>query len=179
MPSVYLPPWRIDVTRRDDVRSPISAREIASTTGRALTAAAAPSPASLAVILTDDDELAALNAAHMGENGPTDVLSFPLLPPSAYPPHAGRAEMGPGSDAFVLPPGRRPHLGDVVISVDRAREQAEQGRGGQAGDVAWSVADEVRLLVTHGVLHVCGWDHANPVERDAMRALEWELLTSR
>jgi probable rRNA maturation factor len=176
LPSLYLRPWRIDASARDGVRSPLSFRLIAATAARALTAAGAPSPASVAVILSDDRELAALNAEHMGEQGPTDVLSFPLLPPTAYPPHTGQTRLIGSPATFVLPPGRRPHLGDVVISVERAREQADQGRGGQSGDVAWSVADELGLLVTHGVLHVCGWDHAQPEERDAMRALERELM---
>ena len=76
----------------------------------------------------------------------------------------------------MLPPGRLPHLGDIVVSVERAIKQAESGRGGHTGDVRWSPADELRLLVTHGTLHVCGWDHAEPAEEAAMRALERELL---
>jgi len=144
-------------------------------------AGGAPSPASVGIILTDDDELAELNAAHLGHAGPTDVLSFPLLPPEAYPAHRGthRAPSGPARTArpsFVLPPGRRPHLGDVVISVERAQAQADAGQGGQTSDVRWSPADELRLLVVHGILHVCGWDHAEPVEEAAMRALERRLL---
>ena len=70
----------------------------------------------------------------------------------------------------------RTHIGDIAISVERAIEQAEQGRGGQTGDVTWSTADELRLLVTHGVLHLCGLDHAEPAEETAMRALERRLL---
>ncbi len=143
----------------------------------------APSPASIGLILTDDAELAGLNAAHLGKTGPTDVLSFPLLPPEAFAVHpGGAAERAPGTagtadaTAFPLPPGRRPHLGDIVVSVERAVEQAEEGRGGQTGDVRWSPADELRLLVTHGALHICGWDHAEPVEEAAMRALEVRLL---
>ncbi len=62
------------------------------------------------------------------------------------------------------------------MSVERAIAQAEAGRGGWTGDVRWSPADELRLLVAHGTLHVCGWDHAEPVERTAMRALEARLL---
>jgi len=42
--------------------------------------------------------------------------------------------------------------------------------------VRWSPADELRLLITHGGLHLCGWDHARPEEEAAMRALERELL---
>ena len=78
--------------------------------------------------------------------------------------------------AFALPPGSRQHLGDVIVSVERAIEQADQGRGGQTGDVRWSARDELRLLVTHGTLHVCGWDHAEPAEEAAMRSLEQRLL---
>jgi probable rRNA maturation factor len=58
-------------------------------------------------------------------------------------------------------------------------EQAARGRGGQTGDVRWSAADEVRLLVTHGALHLCGWDHADPADEAAMRALERRLLDRR
>jgi probable rRNA maturation factor len=76
----------------------------------------------------------------------------------------------------VLPPGIRPHLGDIVVSVERAIEQAEAGRGGQTGDLRWSAGDELRLLVVHGTLHLCGWDHADPAEEAAMRALERRLL---
>ena len=63
-----------------------------------------------------------------------------------------------------------------MVSVERAIEQAEHGKGGQAGDRRWSPADELRLLVTHGTLHLCGWDHALPAEEAAMRALELHLL---
>ena len=190
MTATYLPPWRIDVTVRDGVggvggtdgrRRPVVIAPLTRAIAAALTAAGAPSPASIGLILSDDTELAALNATHLGEKGPTDVLSFPLLPPEAFPPHEADPDRGvppgPGSAvAFAGPPGRRTHLGDIVVSVERARAQAEAGRGGQTGDVRWSVADELRLLVTHGALHVCGWDHADPAEEAAMRALEQRLL---
>src|SRR3954453_7662462 len=157
--SLYVGEWRIDVTVRDGVASPLSAAAIARACAAALDAAGAPAPASIAVILTGDAELTELNEQHMDEQGPTDVLSFPMLPPTAFPPHAGQQA---GSDIvaetdFVMPPGRRQHLGDIVVSVDRAAEQAESGRGGHSGDMRWSVEDEMRLLVIHGVLHVCGW----------------------
>jgi probable rRNA maturation factor len=179
MRAIYVGAWRIDIERRDGVTAPLSAAAISRTAANALDAAGAPAPASLAVILTDDAELAALNQQHMGHEGPTDVLSFPMLPAGAFPPHPGqRAGMTVRADAeFVLPPGQRQHLGDVVVSVERALEQAVAGLGGQTGDVRWSGADELRLLVTHGTLHICGWDHADADERDAMRALENDLLS--
>ena len=105
------------------------------------------------------------------------MLSFPLLPPDAFPRHpGGPARTVTAPVAFPLPPGRRPHLGDIVVSVERAIDQAEAGLGGQTGDVRWSAADELCLLVTHGALHVCGWDHAEPAEETAMRELERRLL---
>ncbi len=146
---------------------------------RALEGAQAPRPATVGLILTDDREMSDLNERAMGHSGPTDVLSFPLLPMEVFPAHRGqdaRARAGGSMPGFVLPPGQRVHLGEIVVSVERAVEQAEQGRGGQSGDVAWSPRDEMRLLVTHGALHLCGWDHAEADEGAAMRALERTLL---
>lgn len=119
-------------------------------------------------MLTDDEELADLNREHMGVRGPTDVLSFPMLPPEAF--DEGREPAGSGGRR------RRVHVGDIAISVERAIEQAAAGRGGQTGDVRWSAADELRLLVTHGTLHLCGRDHAEPAAEAEMRALERRLL---
>ncbi|MGZ9160644.1 MAG: rRNA maturation RNase YbeY [Candidatus Limnocylindrales bacterium] len=171
MRSIYRPPWRVDVEVREAVTLPISVAQLARTAAAALGAAGAPMPASLGLILADDAELAGLNARHMGVDGPTDVLSFPMLTPATFAPGSA-VHMDP------RPPGMRVHLGDIVVSVERASAQAASGRGGQTGDVQWSAADELRLLVTHGVLHVCGWDHAEPDEEAAMRALEQRLLAT-
>jgi probable rRNA maturation factor len=173
---IYRPPWRIDFDVRDGVRSPLGGLALARVVATALEAAGAPAPASIGLILADDRELAGLNATHMGVDGATDVLSFPLVPPDVFPAHTGGRHAAATTPWFALPPGRRLHLGDIVVSVERAVEQAESGRGGHTGDVLWSAADELRLLVTHGVLHVCGWDHAEPEEEAAMRSLERRLL---
>ena len=61
----------------------------------------------------------------MGKDGPTDVLSFPLLPPDAFPAARAGATRRATPPPSPLPPGRRPHLGDIVVSVERAVEQAE------------------------------------------------------
>jgi probable rRNA maturation factor len=165
----YLGPWRIDVEVRDGVSSPASRASLCRAIAAALDAVGAPGPASVGLILSDDAELARLNAAHMGAAGPTDVLSFPLLPPEAFAPGA------PPPDV-PRPPGSRLHLGDIVVSVERASDQAAAWRGGQTGDVRWSASDELRLLATHGALHLCGRDHAVPEDEAAMRALERRLL---
>jgi len=170
MAAFYLRPWRIDVVARPGVRSPVAQAVLARLSAHALTVCGAPSPASLGLILSGDQELAALNVAHMGHQGPTDVLSFPLLPVGAFPRHPGQDPTLRGQPAtrFALPPRSRPHLGDIVISVERAAAQAPGG-----------LEDELRQLVVHGVLHVCGWDHAAAAERHAMRALESKVLATR
>lgn len=173
MRAVYLPPWRIDITRREDVSRSVPLGRLARTAAAALDAGDAPRPASLALILSDDSELSELNAEHMGQRGPTDVLSFPMLPPSAFPAHAGQDPAARAGAAREFPrAGRgRLHLGDIIVSVERAAAQAaHQG---------WTLADELRQLVAHGVLHLCGWDHAQPEEREAMRALERSIMATR
>jgi probable rRNA maturation factor len=177
--SIYLPPWRIDVVSRPGVEPAIAFAPVARIVGAALEAAKAPAPGSVTVVLTDDEELTELNVEHMGHRGPTDVLSFPMLPPESFVrkafddpgPRPRKTAADPGSDQRG-----RTHIGDIAISVERAVEQAALGHGGQTGDVRWSAADELRLLVTHGTLHLCGWDHAEPAEEQAMRALERRLL---
>jgi len=161
---IYTQPWRVDVVTRAGVQSPLALAAIARAAADALDAAVVPQPGSVTIVLTDDEELAELNVEYMGLTGPTDVLSFPMLPPESFP--AARA----GATRT------RTHIGDIAISVERAIEQAVEGRGGQTGDVRWSAADELRLLVTHGTLHLCGMDHAEPAEEAAMRALERDLL---
>lgn len=94
------------------------------------------------------DDIAELNLEHMGKQGPTDVLSFPL----DDQPVAGVPTL----------------LGDVVISPAVASDQCD--------DHAGTIDDELALLVVHGVLHVLGHDHAEPREATAMRSLELELL---
>jgi probable rRNA maturation factor len=161
--SIYVEGWRVDLVERAGVYRLVSDASIARQVARALSSAGAPAPGSVTVVLSDDDELAELNREHLGNQGPTDVLSFPMLPPETFP----RPATGDGA---------RTHIGDIAISVERATDQAERGRGGQTGDIRWSAADELRLLVTHGTLHLCGWDHVDPADVAAMRALERRLL---
>ncbi len=183
--SVYMPPFRIDITVRDQALHLVSRHRLALAVRATLEAAGAPGPASIGVVLSVDDELARLNATHMGHEGPTDVLSFTFFPPEAYPAHERGVPVPRDpwvaaalKQAFALPPGLRAQLGDLIISTERAAAQAEEGRGGQSGDIRWTPAEEMLLLAVHGTLHVCGWDHAEPVEETAMRALENEILAS-
>ena len=107
--------------------------------------AQASQEAALALVITDDKALRALNRAYLGIDAPTDVLSF-----------------GGESPDFVSAPDAEPYLGDVVISYPRAQAQAAAG--------GHPVEAELALLVIHGVLHLLGYDHIRSDDKAAM----WE-----
>lgn len=108
--------------------------------------------AELAITLVDEEAMAALHLQWMELPGPTDVMSFPM------------DELRPGTDSDT-PEGV---LGDVVLCPSVARKQAAQ-----AGH---SVEDEILLLTTHGILHLLGFDHAEPAQEREMFDLQRTLL---
>ena len=109
--------------------------------------------AELSILVTDDEEMHALNRHFRGKDASTDVLSFSQVE-------------GEGGDP------ERHLLGDVVISWDRAVRQGEEfGHG---------TRKELRRLLVHGVLHLLGYDHeGSKEEADRMKALEGRLLGGR
>ena len=109
------------------------------------------------VTLTGDEHLREYNRRYRGLDEPTDVLAF-----------AAREQ--PTDQRFQAPPGTEDWLGDIVISLPRARRQAQQ-----AGH---PINDEVRLLAVHGLLHLLGYDHAEPAEEATMTAITNRLLAS-
>ena len=109
----------------------------------------------LAISLVDLVEMERLHVEYMEEPGATDVLSFPM------------DELEAPADGEVAEPGI---LGDIVLCPQFAADQAKT-----AGH---STADELDLLVTHGVLHLLGHDHAEPEEHAVMFGLQGELLAS-
>ena len=155
---------RARVTRQRRGGVSITSTELAALVARALRRAGAPANGEAVLTLVDDATIAKLNATHMGKRGPTDVLSFPLIDPRDFPARASAriSSVRQRGVAAQVP------IGDIVISVDRAIEQARDGRGGVDGATKHSVADEVRLLAVHGALHLCGWDHATPASQAAM-----------
>ena len=109
--------------------------------------------ADLSILLVSTDVMSELHLQWMDEPGPTDVLSFPM------------DELRPGSEGEVSPPGL---LGDVVLCPEVAARQARE-----AGH---STTEELLLLTTHGILHLLGFDHAEPEEEREMFALQRRLL---
>jgi probable rRNA maturation factor len=113
--------------------------------------------------LTGDAEMERLNFDHMGERGPTDVLSFPLHEWSLDGDQLSHLS----DDDGVSPPGPL-LLGDVVIDLDQALRQAAEGD--------WGITEELVLLAIHGTLHLLGHDHAELDEEERMRGLEHQVL---
>jgi probable rRNA maturation factor len=115
--------------------------------------------AELCIKLVDEATIATLNQQWMGKEGPTDVLAFPM------------DELRPG---LVNEEPEDGVLGDLVLCTSVAERQADEARaGGQAG---YTAADEVDMLTVHGILHLLGYDHAEPEEHQEMFALQARLL---
>ncbi len=119
--------------------------------------------AELSVLLVDSATMAGLHQRWLGEPGPTDVLAFPMDELRPPPPGSDRADRG---DEGAVPG----LLGDVVLCPDVASEQARVAQH--------RLADELEMLCTHGILHLLGYDHAEPEERATMFALQDRLLDS-
>ena len=128
-----------------------------------VTAAVGPMAAEVELTLTGDLEMERLNFDHMGERGPTDVLSFPLHEWSLDGDQLSHI----ADDDGISPPGPL-LLGDVVIDLDQALRQAAEGD--------WGVAEELVLLAIHGTLHLLGHDHVELDEEERMRTLEHQVL---
>ena len=109
--------------------------------------------AQLCIKLVDVDTIANLNERYLGESGPTDVLAFPM------------DELRPGRGGEDPPDGV---VGDVALCPAVAARQApEHGH---------STEDELYLLTVHGILHLLGYDHAEPAEHREMFTLQARLL---
>ena len=107
----------------------------------------------LGITLVDDDAMAALHVEHMGEPGPTDVLSFPI------------DELRPAAEGVTPEPGV---LGDIVLCPSFAASDASK--------VGRTLDEHLQFLVVHGTLHLIGYDHATQDDYDEMFALQDDLL---
>lgn len=119
--------------------------------GRAAGRGSRPARVELSVALVDDVTIHDLNRTWRGKDKPTDVLAFPLVQP-------------PGP---VAPAGT---IGDVIISIPTARRQARAHRR--------PLLDEVTMLLAHGLLHLCGFDHRNDAEERHMNGRTAELCAA-
>lgn len=111
--------------------------------------------ADLAIVFVDEPAMEVLHIQWMDEPGPTDVLSFPM------------DELRPGQEGDLTPPGL---LGDIVVCPTVAIAQA--------ATAGHEPINEMLLLTTHGILHLLGFDHAEPDEEKAMFSLQRQILES-
>ncbi len=114
----------------------------------------------VSVMFTDNEEIRALNKLHRGIDRATDVLSFPLL---EYDENGEIYE-----ECLDFNPSGELILGDIVISLERAAEQAEE--------YGHSLAREVGFLTVHSMLHLFGYDHMTPEDEEEMFGYQREIL---
>lgn len=129
------------------VRAAAAAYEEESKTGREL-----PSAAEVSVLLVSNEEIRHLNQQYRGIDQPTDVLSFAML----------EGERFPTDEDMPVP------LGDIILSLERARQQAQE--------YGHSFEREVAFLTVHGMCHLLGYDHMEPEEQRTMRQMEEKIL---
>lgn len=108
----------------------------------------------LTVVITDAEEVQALNRTFRDVDAATDVLAFPAREGEPIPLPPEEAEL--------------PYLGDVIIAFPVAEAQAHR--------YGHSVQEELRLLLVHGILHLLGYDHATPEEEARMWARQTQIL---
>jgi probable rRNA maturation factor len=130
----------------------VKTRRLRSRSLKVLRAESCAESSEVSILLTGDESITILNGEYRGIEEPTDVLSF---------------SQHEGEDEFAASQQENP-LGDVVISVETAKRQAEE----QATDLD----SEIDMLLVHGLLHLLGYDHAEPDEAEKMFARQAELL---
>lgn len=111
----------------------------------------------VSISFVTNDEIASLNEEYRGKIGPTDVLSF----------ECDNIDDEVSSARGIDEPFQ---LGDIIIAPDVAATHANE--------IGCTVASEIELLLVHGLLHLCGWDHIEDDEAEAMEARERELLAA-
>jgi probable rRNA maturation factor len=116
-----------------------------------------PDDAEVTLLLVSESEMASYNERFLDRDGPTDVLAFPV------------EELLPGVVPDDDPHGPPLMLGDVIVAPAYVRRQA--------ADHGVSFEDEMALMVTHGILHLLGYDHVDDGDAERMEARERELMT--
>jgi probable rRNA maturation factor len=146
----------VNVLFADEQDQPIVTDELLLLAELVLEAEGLDEEAGVALVLIDEEQMTELNEAHMGKEGPTDVLSFPIETAT------------PGSPPKRATGGPPIELGDVFIAPSVVRRNAE--RHGVPFE------DELALMVVHGLLHLLGWDHEDETDAIRMERRERELL---
>ena len=161
-------PFQVSVQVLEDFASLVSDRWLRRVAEDTLTVECHDPAARVSVVIADDKVVRELNRRHRGLDENTDVLAFSFIRQGEY--HGeGETVSRPGEQiGFVLPPGQKESIGEVVISYPQAQRQARR--------FGHSVERELAVLLAHGVLHLLGHDHAGPEEEAAMKRIEAQVL---
>jgi len=116
------------------------------------------------ITFVDDEEIQELNKTERGVDEATDVLSFPNLD-NVFNRQINKKNFPDD----INPENGKVELGDVVINLNKAHEQA--------GSFGHSFTREVAYLMVHGLLHLMGYDHIDKLDSSIMRAQEEEILS--
>jgi probable rRNA maturation factor len=169
MAEAARPRYEVSVRIEAPFRGRLDSRALRRLAVRVLRAEGVAPPAEVGLVVTDDETLRDLNHRYLGLDEPTDVLSFGHEPASQpFDPSASLRTGRLRAEPFVTPPDGVRRLGEVILSYPTAERQARE-----AGH---SVREEAAHLVVHGLLHLLGYDHADPEDERRMRAREEDLL---
>jgi len=147
---------------------PFSAEEVVRQVAEAvLKAEGCPVEAQVNVLLTDNETIREFNRDNRGIDRETDVLSFPNL--TFEKEGVFKIAKEEEADCFD-PDSKELVLGDIIISVDKVKEQAES--------YGHSLKREFAFLVAHSMLHLCGYDHMEEEEAKVMEGKQEKILTS-
>jgi len=144
---------------------------------RTLSQAGIEQPVQVALLITTEDNIRSLNKHYRSQDKPTDVLSFPLLEKPIVNAPADQlwmsSDLNSGEEiqtkqAFITPPGISMHLGDIVISWPTVKRQASE--------VGHTPAYELLFLLSHGVLHLVGYDDQTEAGYQSMIRLQQAVM---
>lgn len=124
-----------------------------------------PYEAEVNVILTDNDAIREINRDYRQIDAPTDVLSFPMID---FEQESNFDHVEEQVEDYFNPETGELILGDIIISVEKVMEQAEQ--------FGHSKERELAFLIAHSMLHLCGYDHMEEDERERMEQRQREIL---
>ncbi len=140
----------------DEQTEQVGVDDLHSLAGLVLREEGYPEDAEVTLLFVSEGEMTSYNQRFLDREGPTDVLAFPV------------EDLLPGVVPEVDPQGPPLMLGDVVVAPAYVRRQA--------AEYGVSYEDEMALMVTHGILHLLGYDHIDDTDAERMESRERELL---
>jgi len=152
---VIITPVEINVLIEEEFKDCLETGWLRSLAEQVLTLQGVGVEAELGLVIASQERVRELNRSYRGKDAPTDVLAFSTLPSVEEP--------------FILPSDGQLHLGEVIVSYPQAVIQA--------GEEGHSIKKEIATLITHGVLHLLGFEDETPELKKQMQAREQEILS--